>query len=268
MTKYIANCNIIDRVYPLIQYLIINELNAIRKIFPTSASLAEAFAKELLTRIKHAEQKNEFFTLVLSGGSTPNLLFSILADHFAASVDWRFVHIFWGDERCVPPTDKESNYGMAHHILINKIDIPDKNIHRIKGELNPGREASRYSKELIEFTRSRNELPMFDLILLGLGEDGHIASIFPNNLNLFQSDNICEVAQHPVTSQKRITLTGQVINNAESIVFLVTGKTKAKVVSDILNKRKASADYPAFKVVPEYGIIEWFLDEDAAFLLK
>jgi 6-phosphogluconolactonase len=245
-----------------------NNLEFKKKIFSTPVGLAEAFSEELVTRIKVTGNNNENFTLVLSGGNTPDLMFSVLADHFAASIDWRYVHLFWGDERCVSPEDRESNYRTVLQNLIRKIDIPDINIHRIRGEQNPALEVLRYSKEVAEFTRSRNGLPVFDLVLLGIGEDGHIASIFPDNPDSFQSDQICEVVRHPATSQKRITLTGQVINNSDSIIFLVTGRKKAKIVSEVLNKKDISVNYPAFKVLPEYGYTEWFLDKEAASLLK
>jgi 6-phosphogluconolactonase len=243
-------------------------LTTTRKIFPSPLNLAEAFAIELAGRTEKARHDSNFYTLVLSGGNTPNLLFSILGDNFATTIKWKYVHLFWGDERCVSQAHKESNYGIALRNLIDKIDIPDANIHRIKGEQDPKQEALRYSKEIIDYTRSRNGLPLFDLIILGLGEDGHIASIFPGNPDLFNSNRICEVTQHPVTFQNRITLTGPVINNADSVVFLVNGKNKARIVSDILNKKRLSSDYPADKVIPEYGSVEWFLDEDAASLLN
>lgn len=243
-------------------------MEPITKIFKTPFQLAESFADELANKIGKAEKNNKVFTLVLSGGSTPYFLFSILTDQFSNLINWNSVHLFWGDERCVHPTHTESNYGMALHNLIEKIDIPVKNIHRIKGELNPQEEARRYSKEIIDFTLSRKGLPRFDLIILGLGEDGHTASIFPENMDLFNADKICAIAHHPVTSQTRITITGPVINNADSIVFMVTGKNKARVVSEILTKEKVTDGYPASRVDPVFGILEWYLDKEAAFYLK
>jgi 6-phosphogluconolactonase len=245
-----------------------DKLDAIKKIYSTPFELAEGVAMELVNRIIKAEQNKKEYMLVLSGGNTPYFLFSILTDQFSNSINWNFVHLFWGDERCVHPTHSESNYGMALHNLIEKIDIPDENIHRIRGEMNPRQEASRYSKEILKFTRTRNGLPLFDLVILGLGEDGHTASIFPDRIDLFGSDNICEVTKHPVTSQKRITLTGRVINNADTVFFMASGMKKAQVIYDIFNKVKLSTAYPASRVVPENGIAEWFLDKDAAAYLK
>jgi 6-phosphogluconolactonase len=234
-----------------------------KKIFPGPFNLAEGVAIEMISAIRKAELNKKTFTLVLSGGNTPYFLFSVLTDQFSSSVNWDPVHIFWGDERCVHPAHAESNYGMALHNLIEKIDIPDENIHRIRGEDNPKQETIRYSKEILEFTKSRNGLPHFDLILLGLGEDGHIASIFPDRIDLFTSDKICEVTRHPDTLQKRITLTGPVINNADSIFFMAAGVKKSKILSDIFNNNKSN-HYPASMVVPPKGLIEWFIDEDAA----
>jgi 6-phosphogluconolactonase len=203
------------------------------------------------------------FTIALSGGSTPAILFAILGDNFSNSVTWSNVHFFWGDERCVPPDDPESNYGMTRKEFLDKIEIPSGNIHRIMGEKYPSVEAERYSLEIRENTAEREGFPMFDLVILGMGEDGHTASIFPGNHKLINSKKTCELAIHPVTSQKRITITGRVINNASNVVFLITGKNKAKVVSEILSG-SISSQYPAAHINPEHGILKWYLDKAAA----
>jgi 6-phosphogluconolactonase len=128
-------------------------------------------------------------------------------------------------------------------------------------------EAARYSEEISGFTISRHGLPVFDLILLGLGDDGHTASIFPGHLDMFVSDKLCVTAFHPVTKQKRITLTGKVINNAENVTFLVTGKKKEGIVEKIFKNKPEAINYPAFYIVPYYGSLSWFLDEDAGRLI-
>lgn len=213
--------------------------------------------------IKESANKKETFTIALSGGSTPELLFSLLSENYAKSVPWQYVHIFWGDERCVPPDNAESNFGMTMRKLLSKIEIPFLNIHRIKGEDDPEKEASRYSEEISLFTRKRDGLPLFDLILLGLGEDGHTASIFPGHPELLDSDKICDVAFHPVTQQKRITITGKVINNAEAVTFLVAGKKKKEIVEKMFKKDPSALNYPATYIVPVYGRLSWFLDKEA-----
>lgn len=237
-------------------------------IFPTPVILAEEFAKEFARMINDSAIRNEPFTVALSGGSTPELLFDLIGERYAGEVSWQHVHFFWGDERCVPPDDNESNYGKAFEKMLGKLPVSPSCIHRIKGEDVPEKEASRYSDEITANTRSRNGVPSFDLIILGMGEDGHTASIFPGHNELFFSDRICETSGHPVTKQKRITLTGKVLNNAAEVVFLVTGSKKAGIVAEILKKAPESQNYPAANVVPEHGRLRWFLDEGAAVRLR
>lgn len=239
------------------------ELKKNFRIFPTPEKLAEEFAAELVFMIKSAEKAKSTFTIALSGGNTPKLLFSILAEKYSESVNWSFVHFFWADERCVPPGDTESNYGVAARLFFSRIQIPLKNIHRIKGEEEPEKEAIRYQKEILRHTKINRKFPVFDLIILGMGEDGHTASIFPGNPGLLESSKICATSAHPLTGQVRITLTGKVINNAESIVFLVTGKNKAGVVRDIFEKKAAAVNFPAFYIIPDHGKLLWLLDDGA-----
>lgn len=236
-------------------------------IFSSNVHLAEACAIEIIERIKRSVSSGKTFSLVLPGGNTPAILFSILAGHYGTSVNWEKVHFFWGDERCVPADHQESNFRMAKLILIDKIDIPESNIHRIKGEEDPFSEAERYQNEIVENTRTENNWPVFDLIILGMGEDGHIASVFPENILLFNSDKICDVATHPVTHQKRVTLTGSVINKADSIFIMVTGKNKALIVSNVLDKNNLTNKYPVSRVNSRTGLVKWYLDSDAASLL-
>ena len=237
------------------------------KIFSSPYELAEKFADEMVNLIMESAGQKKFFTIALSGGSTPGLLYDLLIEKYAQYVPWQYVHFFWGDERCVSPDKPESNFGMAMRKLLSKIEIPSLNIHRIKGEEDPVWEAIRYSEEIALLTLKRENLPSFDLILLGLGEDGHTASIFPGHLDLFNSDKICEVASHPASGQKRITLTGRVINNATDVVFLVSGKKKAGVVEKMLKNNPLALNYPASFVVPVHGRLSWFIDQEAGSLL-
>ena len=232
-------------------------------IFKSPAELAEKLAEEIVLRINESARRKKTFTIALSGGSTPEILFSKLGDNYSKSAHWEYVHFFWVDERCVPPESIESNYRMANENLLSKIDIPLCNIHRIRGERIPEKEAYGYSEEISEFTNSRDGFPLVDVILLGVGEDGHTASIFPGNLKLLNSDKICEVAIHPSTGQKRITITGKVINNADLIYFLVTGKKKAAIVEEIFKKTKSSQNLPASFILPLNGKLRWFIDEEA-----
>lgn len=237
------------------------------KIFQTPYEMAEKFAEEMVGMINESAKEEKIFTVALSGGSTPELLFSVLGDNYAKSVSWKNVHLFWGDERCVPPDNDMSNFGLTKRKLLDKIDIPAANVHRIRGEEDPVAEAERYSSEIISFTQKRNGLPFLDLFILGLGDDGHTASIFPGNTEIINSEKICEVAVHPVTHQQRITLTGRVINNSSRVVFLVTGIKKAEIVENIINNRAEALNFPAYFIVPHEGMLNWYVDKEATSLL-
>jgi len=231
------------------------------KIFKDKSELAIAFCDELM---KLSNEKENFF-LALSGGSTPEIIYEILSKEYKQKINWKKIHLFWSDERCVHPDDVESNYGMAKKYLLDFIDIPEENVHRIKGENNPELEAERYSEEISNIANTENGLPRFDIMMLGLGEDGHTASVFPDQMHLLNSDKICEVAVHPSSGQKRITLTGNVINNSEQVSFLVTGKGKAGILKKILLEKNKI--YPAEFIMPVYGKLEYYIDSEAAELL-
>ncbi len=230
------------------------------KISKTKKKTAEHFTDWLIELI-HA---NDVLHVALSGGSTPKIVFDELAARDISKRDWKKVHLYWGDERCVPPEDSESNYRMTVEHLLSKIEIPEENIHRIKGESTPREEAERYSEVLKNELPETYDLPQFDLIILGMGDDGHTASIFPYEIGLWNADQFCEVAEHPETGQKRITITGQIINNAVTVAFLVTGEGKAEKVGKIIEKRDGFKSYPAHLVNPISGNLFWFLDEAAA----
>ncbi len=234
------------------------------KIFKTPQELAEAMALILINQIRDAELRKSPVYFAVSGGNTPKLFFAVLAEKYSLSVDWSFVHFFWVDERCVSPDDPESNYGTVRRILFDKINIPDSRIHRIRGEDDPENEAARYSNEILSILGSADNFPVFDHIVLGMGDDGHTASIFPGNLNLLKSEKICDVAIHPETGQKRVTLTGGVINNADHITFIATGLNKSDIIDDILNKHPGSENYPASHIIPFHGKLNWLIDLKAA----
>ena len=202
--------------------------------------------------------------IALSGGSTPKIVFDALAARRLPEAMWSKVHLYWGDERCVPPDDADSNFKMTVDHLLSKVSIPDKNIHRIKGENEPKEEARRYAQALEDAVPPEGGLPCFDLDILGMGDDGHTASIFPHEIELWGSERICEVAEHPESGQKRITITGQVINNAKKVAFLVTGDSKAEKVGEIIDERGEVENYPASLVHPKSEALYWFLDEAAA----
>jgi len=234
------------------------------KIYQDKNQVAQEFSKYFAEKAKGEAS----FHVALSGGSTPKIVFDVLAKEFGASIDWKSVHFYWGDERCVLPTDDESNYKMTVEHLLSKIDIPEENIHRIKGEEDPEAEAVRYAQVLKNELPSKNGFPQFDLVILGMGDDGHTASIFPHEIELWQSENLCAVAVHPDSGQKRITITGNVINHSKTVAFLVTGATKEEKVGEIINCDGACETYPANLVAPTSGDLLWFLDKAAAAKIK
>jgi 6-phosphogluconolactonase len=215
-----------------------------------------------------AETTNNYFTVALSGGSTPKSIFQYLAKNCKNKILWNKIKFFWGDERCVPSDHPDSNYFMTKIILFDEINVPSENIFTVNGNNKPTEEAVGYSIVVNENVEMMNGFPKFDLVLLGLGEDGHTASIFPDQMNLLNSDKICEVAVHPTSKQIRISLTGKVINNAAQIVFLVTGKSKAEMVDTIINKKNDFEKLPASFVNPQNGALLWMLDEESASLLN
>lgn len=232
------------------------------KIYPNPKKVCKELSKEILKMTRDSSQKR--FDIALSGGSTPEILFKVLAKKYKETIPWERIHFWWGDERCVSPTSDQSNYKMASDVLFSQIKISSKNIHRIKGENLPEEEAVRYSSELDKHLNSRNGFPVFDLIILGMGDDGHTASIFPDNLELFQETRNCVVAKHPESGQKRVTLTGKVLNNANRLFFLVTGENKAERISEIMNNEESAKLLPAYYIEPENGMLIWFMDEPAA----
>lgn len=207
--------------------------------------------------------------LSLSGGNTPKALFEFWSKNCQESIDWERITLFWGDERCVPPEDSMSNFGMTKEYLIDKVPaITGQNTRRVHGENEPNEEAEWYNKALRRKLPLREDIPCFEIVMLGLGDDGHTVSIFPDQIDLWDSEKDCIVAEHPETKMKRISITGRVVNNAQYVVFLVTGKNKAQKVKEIIESRKQfSNQYPAARVNPKYGYLYWFMDQEAASLL-
>lgn len=235
-----------------------------QKIYKDKAAVAEAFAAYLqaLINVDHTVY------ISLSGGSTPKVLFDHLALHYKDLIRWENVQFYWGDERCVPPGGEESNYKMTRDHLLSKIDIPKENIHRIKGESDPEAEAKRYSQEMYNEIITMDQVPIFDLVILGMGDDGHTASIFPHEIELWDAAETAVVATHPDSGQKRVSITGKIINAAREVVFLVTGESKQEKVKEIIGKFDESSQYPASLVSPISGKLTWYLDEAAALRLK
>ncbi|MFV0392089.1 MAG: 6-phosphogluconolactonase [Paludibacteraceae bacterium] len=232
-------------------------------IQPEPELVAEAVAKLIVERQKSKLSAQKSLNIAVSGGSTPNILFGMLANEYADKIDWTKIKIFWVDERCVAANDNESNFGTAYKILLKKIPVPQENIFKIDGDNEPVAEAIQYQKVLQGELPNKDGFPVFDLILLGMGDDGHTASIFPNNLGLIHSNETVVSVKHPQTKQQRITITGNVICNAEQVVFLITGHPKAEVLDSIINEKGDFERYPAYYVLAECDA-ELYLDDAAA----
>ena len=236
-------------------------------IFASKDELAEYFGNLFKTRCGELLINKENIFIAISGGSTPNIYLKKLTEpKYLQAIEWSRIHFFFVDERMVNPTEPESNYLSIKEILFKKILIPEENIHRIKGEIVPQLEVQRYANEIVNNVgKKRDNLPEFDWILLGMGSDGHTASIFPNTELKFESHNITAVSRKPGSDQIRITITENIINNADFVTFVITGREKADTVFEVLKGNKEI--YPAGRINPKDGNLEFLLDQDAASIL-
>ncbi len=239
-------------------------------VFDTPSAFGETVADRFAEASISAEKRKNIMTVAISGGSTPRFLFEALVQKPRRNmIPWQYVHLFWGDERCVPPDHPESNFKMANDVLFKKISIPDENIHRIKGEAKPEEEARRYAEEIQSIVpRGPAGVPRFDWIFLGLGTDGHTASLFPGSSALEEDESICTTANHPMTGQNRITLTLPVINSAARVSFLISGVEKSGIVAKVLSRHGDDLLLPASRVSLVDGLLEWYLDRHAASLIR
>jgi 6-phosphogluconolactonase len=219
------------------------------------------------------------FTVALSGGSTPRAMFTLLAEEpFKTSVPWASIYFFWVDERAVPPTHSGSNYRMANETLLSKVPVPAENIFRIRGELDDREQAaSEYSEALAEFfsagsgplgTSPLGSWPRLDLVLLGMGADGHTASLFPRTPALAVSDKVAVANYVQKLHTHRITLTAGTINNARNVTFLVAGEDKAAALKSVIEGPDDTEIYPSQLIRPRSGALVWLVDEAAAGMLS
>lgn len=238
-------------------------------VLPSPADVARRAAEELAEAAVESVRLKGRFAVALSGGSTPVEMFRLLAEEpFRSSVPWQQVHVFWSDERCVPPDSPDSSYYAANEWLLSRVDIPAENVHRVRGEIDPEEAAREYERE-IRLIAEGNP-PCFDLILLGMGADGHTASLFPHSDALSVTDRLV-VHNHvpdelrgsaPVAD--RLTFTAPLINAAERVVFLVTGSSKAGALKAVLEGERDTEQYPSQLIMPADGKFLWLLDEAAA----
>ncbi|OIP83167.1 MAG: 6-phosphogluconolactonase [Porphyromonadaceae bacterium CG2_30_38_12] len=240
-------------------------MNSLRtiNIFKDIDTMSLAVA-ELIKQRSCLVQESEFFNIAVSGGNTPMRLFQLLGQNYSQQLNWERIRLFWVDERCVEPTHKESNYGMTYQNLLQKKLIPETNVFRMHGEANASSEAQRYEHLLRDKLTVSNGFPVFDLILLGMGDDGHTASIFPPNLELLDTDAAVSVGTNPYSLQQRITLTGKTINAAKHVLFMITGNNKALIMKHIMTNSPEALNYPANYIQPIAGNLDFFLDEPAA----
>ncbi|MFV0546862.1 MAG: 6-phosphogluconolactonase [Bacteroides sp.] len=227
-------------------------------VFPTSIATARALILRILTLMK--ESPNKVFNVAVSGGSTPALMFDLWANEYKRSTPWERLNLYWVDERCVKPTDSESNYGLMNSMLLYTVPIPPDNVHRIHGENDPESEAERYSNLLRSRLPLEEGWPVFDIILLGAGSDGHTSSIFPGQEDLLHASVPYVVSTAPITNQKRICMTGIQILNAHFVFFLVTGSSKTRVISEML---QSSDGGPAAYIARHAKNVELFADQVA-----
>jgi 6-phosphogluconolactonase len=230
-------------------------------VYETPEELAEAAARDFVARANEAINGRGRFAVALAGGSTPKATYEVLARDYSDELDWSKVHVFFGDERTVPPDHEDSNYRMAHEALLSRVRVGS--VHRMRGELPPAEAAAAFEEELREFFGPDGP-PSFDLILLGLGEDGHTASLFPETSALDVTDRWVVANPVPKLGTTRLTLTVPVMNAAKAVAFLVAGEGKAETLAEILECGADPREYPAKFIRPEDGHLTWMVDRAAA----
>ncbi|MDQ3907512.1 MAG: 6-phosphogluconolactonase [Acidobacteriota bacterium] len=248
-------------------------------VFADAESVARAVAARFVELAGQSTASGGRFSVALSGGSTPRRVYELLAgEEFAARVDWPRVQIFFGDERCVPPDDAESNYRMARESLLSRVNVPAENVHRMRGEGDPPASARLYEEELRAFFGARggdedesytvktgaSDLPRFDLIMLGMGDDGHTASLFPRSPALEVKDEWVAANWVEKFGAYRLTLTAPVINNAAHVLFVVTGAGKADRLREVVEGPRDPSRLPSQLIRPSRGALDWYVDQAAA----
>ena len=239
------------------------------KVVQNSDAVAQVAAERFVTVAAEAIREFGRFHVALSGGTTPKSLYATLSsDHYAARVDWSRVHLFWGDERCVPPDDPLSNYRMVRETLIDRVALPEENVHRIRGEDDPAVAAAAYERELRNVFGTPVGPPArgarFDLVLLGMGADGHTASLFPGLTAVSEQERWVTAAYVAEGAMWRVTCTPVIFNTAAEVLFLVVGSGKAAKLRQVLEGPHQPAVLPAQVIATVDGNVCWLVDADAA----
>lgn len=233
------------------------------EVFADITELSKAAADFVLQVAKASVERSGSFTIAISGGSTPEKLYELLGrTPYNESMPWQYTHFFWSDERCVPLKDTRNNAYNAKSSLLDKVNIPAQQVHRIQTDLPPKEAAATYENELQAVWKGNT--PKFDLILLGMGDDGHTASLFPGTPVLNDSSLLVKEVYLPEQSMHRVTMTARLINKAHNILFLVSGRNKSKVLREVLTNENAQTLLPAQLIKPVTGHLFWFVDADAA----
>jgi 6-phosphogluconolactonase len=234
-------------------------------ILDTAEELFVRAAEEIAHVAGEAICMHGEFNLCLTGGTTPERTYDLLATRFELSVDWKEVQFYWGDERCVPPDDPASNYSMANRTILSKLKVKPDQIHRMRGEDKPADAAHEYEEELRErLNLGDGEFPRFDLMMLGLGTNCHMLSLFPGIPALHEQHRLVVPVEVDDKIRHRITMTAPVMNNSARIMFLVSGENKAAAVKRILEETDDPERVPAHLVAPKDGVVIWMMDKAAA----
>ncbi|MFZ1041604.1 MAG: 6-phosphogluconolactonase [Anaerolineales bacterium] len=235
------------------------------RVFENLDSLSQAAAEFVVETSVQAIFGRGLFLIALSGGNTPAELYKSLAQSpYKEQIDWPRVHVFWGDERCVSIEDSENSYRQAYDALLSHVPIPAENIHRVKSDLEPAEAAKDYANVLKRFASPALDWPRFDLVLLGMGEDGHTASLFPGSEMNVSIPTLAITAQYQNRPANRVTLTPLVFNSARRIVFLVSGESKAQTLANVLYGGYHPEQLPAQRIDPTDGELIWMVDKLAA----
>jgi 6-phosphogluconolactonase len=232
------------------------------RVLESPSDVARALAELFVACGQDAIASRGRFTVALSGGTTPKAAYQLLAaPPFASALDWNKVDVFFGDERCVPPDDSQSNYKMANEAFLSAVGIPARNVHRIHGEEDPAEAAVAYRTEILNVL---GDQPRFDLVMLGIGNDGHTASLFPGSDPLEGDDMLVRAVYAPAHQQWRITITPHVINSARTVVFAAEGAGKAWVLKQVREGPYDPVKLPSQIVAPKDGRLIWLIDRSAA----
>ena len=241
------------------------------KIVDNAEAMSRLAAQTLVEHIRETLRGQNTYSIVLSGGSTPRRLYTLLADDpgWRGQISWDRIHFFWGDERPVPPDHPDSNYRMAHDAMLSKVDVPPAHIHRMRAEFpDAAKAAEDYTREICRFFDIKDgEVPSFSCILLGMGADGHTASLFPGSPALNESKHLVIANWVDQFQSSRLTLTYPVLNNADLILLLVSGPEKADMLKEVLAGDRAPNRYPVQRIQPKHGMLKWLVDQSAAIQL-